>query len=58
MKDKVKKVMGEFKSGALKSNNGKEVEGRKQAIAIALSEQRRLDNKNRKNIIKRGMYGL
>lgn len=50
--------MGEFKSGALKSNNGKEVEGRKQAIAIALSEQRRLDNKNRKNIIKRGMYGL
>jgi hypothetical protein len=36
--DKVRKVMKEFKEGALKSSSGDEVESRKQAIAIALSE--------------------
>jgi hypothetical protein len=35
---KVGKVMGEFKRGSLKSSSGKKVRGRKQAIAIALSE--------------------
>jgi hypothetical protein len=36
---KVKKVMGEFKSGKLHSGkSGKIVKNRKQAIAIALSE--------------------
>ena len=38
---KVKKVMGEFKRGTLKSSSGKKVKSRKQAVAIALSEARR-----------------
>lgn len=35
---KVGKVMGEFKSGSLKSSSGQKVTNRKQAIAIAMSE--------------------
>jgi len=35
---KVKKVLGEFKGGTLKSSSGKPVTKRPQAIAIALSE--------------------
>lgn len=35
---KVKKVMGEFKSGDLKSSSGDQVTNPKQAIAIAMSE--------------------
>ena len=38
---KVKKVMGEYKRGKLKSSSGKKVKNRKQAIAIALSEAKR-----------------
>jgi len=38
MKDKVRTVMREFKSGDLKSSSGKKVTNPKQAIAIALSE--------------------
>jgi len=38
---KVKKVMGEFKSGTLKSSSGQSVTNPKQAVAIALSEARR-----------------
>ena len=38
MKDKVRTVMKEFKSGDLKSSSGKKVSNPKQAIAIALSE--------------------
>lgn len=38
---KVKKVMGEFKSGTLKSSSGQKVTNQKQAVAIALSEARR-----------------
>lgn len=37
-KQKVKKVMGEFKKGTLRSSSGKKVTSREQAIAIALSE--------------------
>lgn len=37
-KEKVKKVMDEWKSGKLNSSNGDPVKDRKQAIAIALSE--------------------
>ena len=37
MKDKVKKVMSEFKAGELKSSSGKKVTSRKQALAIALA---------------------
>jgi Family of unknown function (DUF6496) len=38
---KVKKVLGEFKSGTLKSSSGQKVTKKKQAVAIALSEARR-----------------
>ena len=46
-RNKVEKVMKEFKSGKLHSGSkkGKKVKSRKQAIAIALSEQRREPNK-------------
>ena len=37
---KVKKVMGEYKRGQLKSGGKKKVASRKQAVAIALSEAR------------------
>jgi hypothetical protein len=42
-KTKVQKVMGEFKRGTLHtgSKKGPKVTSRKQAVAIALSEQRR-----------------
>lgn len=42
-KDKVRKVMHEFKTGALHSGSkrGPKVKSRKQAIAIALSEARK-----------------
>ena len=40
-RDKVEKVMHEYKMGTLKSSSGKKVTSRKQAIAIALSESRR-----------------
>ena len=48
MSDKVKKVMGEFKRGTLKSSSGKKVTNRKQAIAIAKSmewKKRKIFNK-------------
>lgn len=44
--DKVKKVMGEFKEGKLKSSSGDKVTNPKQAIAIALSESDRAKRKN------------
>ena len=37
---KVKKVMGEYKRGKLRSSSGGKVRKRKQAVAIALSEAR------------------
>lgn len=45
MADKVKKVMREFKSGKLKSSSGKKVTNKKQAIAIAISEEKRKKRK-------------
>jgi hypothetical protein len=39
-RQKVKKVMKEYKEGSLKSSGDKKVTGRKQAVAIALSEAR------------------
>lgn len=41
MTGKVKKVMHEFKAGALKSSSGKPVKKKSQAVAIALSEAKR-----------------
>jgi hypothetical protein len=38
---KVKKVMGEFKRGTLKSSSGQKVVKKEQAVAIGLSEARR-----------------
>ena len=40
-KRKVRKVMGEYKQGKLRSSSGGKVRKRKQAVAIALSEARR-----------------
>ena len=41
-RDKIEKVMHEYKTGSLKSGgSGKRVKNRKQAIAIALSEARK-----------------
>lgn len=37
-KAKVKKVMGEYTSGSLRSSSGAKVTSRKQAVAIAMSE--------------------
>lgn len=45
--NKVKKVMKEFKAGTLKSYRGPTVTKRAQAVAIALSEQKRA-NKGKK----------
>ena len=47
MPSKVKKVMGEYKRGSLRSGSkkGPKVKSRKQAVAIALSEQRRVNRK-------------
>ncbi len=42
---KIKKVMNEFKEGSLKSSSGDKVADKKQALAIALSEQRKADKK-------------
>jgi Family of unknown function (DUF6496) len=39
-KEKVHKVMSEYKEGTLKSGSGRRVSSRKQAIAIGLSEAR------------------
>ena len=49
-KDKVKKVMKEFKAGALHSGSkkGPVVKSRKQAIAIALSEAKMAKKKKKK----------
>lgn len=44
-KGKVEKVMHEFKEGSLKSGGGPKVTDRKQAIAIALSEQKKAEHK-------------
>ena len=46
--EKVEKVMGEFKRGTLKSSSGPEVTDRKQALAIALSEQREAEKRRAK----------
>lgn len=39
-KQKVHKIMSEYKHGSLKSSSGAKVKSRKQAVAIALSEAR------------------
>lgn len=40
---KIEKVMREFKGGKLRSGSGSPVRSRKQAIAIALAEGRRVE---------------
>lgn len=48
-KNKVQKVMGEYKRGTLHSGSkkGPKVKSRKQAVAIALSEQRRAKKRSK-----------
>jgi hypothetical protein len=46
--DKVAQVMHDFKAGKLKSSSGDKVKDRKQAIAIALSEQQRMKKRKKK----------
>lgn len=46
-KKKVGKVMEEYKEGALHSGSGAKVTSRKQAIAIGMSEGRRVSRKKR-----------
>lgn len=41
-REKIAKVLREFKNGTLKSSSGDKVKKRSQAIAIALSEAKRL----------------
>ena len=43
--NKVHKVMSEFKNKTLKSSSGAKVTSRAQAIAIALSEKKRSEDK-------------
>ena len=49
-KRKVRKVMGEYERGNLKSRSGRRVKSRRQAVAIAMSEsgQSRRRRKRRK----------
>lgn len=48
-KTKTAKVMGEFKRGTLHSGpKGPVVKSRKQAVAIALSEQRRVKSRGKR----------
>lgn len=54
-KNKVATVMGEFKEGKLRSSSGSKVTNPKQAIAIALSEQRRAKKKRKK--VKKASFG-
>lgn len=49
---KVKKVMHEFKVGSLKSSSGQRVTNPKQAVAIALSEARRVSRPRRPKRMK------
>ena len=45
---KIGKVMGEYKSGKLKSSSGQKVSNPKQAIAIAMSEAGMAKGKSKK----------
>lgn len=47
-RSKIRRVLREFKRGTLLSSSGEKVTDRKQAIAIALSEARRLKKKKKK----------
>jgi hypothetical protein len=56
---KMKKVMGEFKAGSLKSGSGDTVKKRKQAVAIGLKQsgQSFFDRKRRVAAKKKGLGG-
>lgn len=49
-KSKIEKVMGEYKRGTLHSGSkkGPKVTSRKQAVAIAMSEQRRAKSRGKR----------
>lgn len=48
MAHKPKVVLGEYKRGTLRSGSGVKVRSRRQAVAIALSEDRRAHGKRRR----------
>jgi hypothetical protein len=52
MKTKVETVMHEYKAGTLKSSSGDKVTNRKQAVAIALSEQERSRKSRKAGLMK------
>jgi hypothetical protein len=45
--EKIRRVMGEFREGSLKSSSGQKVKNPKQAVAIALSEASRMSEGGR-----------
>ena len=45
--EKIRRVMGEFRDGSLKSSSGQKVKNPKQAVAIALSEASRMSEGGR-----------
>ncbi len=51
-KRKIRKVLGEFKRKTLKSGSGKKVTNPKQAVAIALSEARRVSKRRKRGRTK------
>lgn len=54
-KNKIERVMSEFKEGTLRSGSkkGPKVRSRKQAIAIAISESRKAKKKQKKKVVRR-----
>jgi Family of unknown function (DUF6496) len=54
-RDKIRKVMGEFKRGKLRSGSkqGPRITSRRQALAVALSEARRSEKGKRKRSRRR-----
>lgn len=46
--NKIETVMHEYKVGTLKSSSGDKVTSRKQAVAIAMSEQERANKRKRR----------
>jgi hypothetical protein len=55
-KNKIEKVLREFKSGKLKSSSGKKVTNPKQALAIAISEAKRYNEYNKPLPIREAVF--
>lgn len=53
----VKKTMGEYKRGTLRSGSGKKVTSRKQAVAIAMSQPKKRKPAKRRGMSEDQMWG-